>query len=255
MGTDQKGEGGMSVLLDSGKILVVDDEKDIRALLTEHLEEQGYTVMEAMNADEALHNIRVGRPDLVLLDISLPGMNGLEVLRRIRRDAADIGVIMISGNEDVGLARSTVQLGALDYLFKPFDLERLDRAVRSNLGLARGGPGAPALEISVDHRGDVAVLAPSGSLDARGADQIKQALARLMDRGTAKLVVDLDRVDYLDSSGLGALVSAMKRARTMSGDLRLCAPSENVRAILDMTGLIKHVAVHGDAGAAVASWS
>ena len=117
-----------------GRILVVDDEADLRATLAEHLAAQGYTVREAADAVAALSSVRHERPDLVLLDVGLPGMNGLEVLRRIRQHDQTIGVIMLTGNQDAALARSTLQLGAIDYVFKPFEWDRLDRAVTTSMG-------------------------------------------------------------------------------------------------------------------------
>lgn len=119
------------------RILVVDDQTDVRSMLTDHLEEQGYVVTHAINADETLHSVRRDRPDLVLLDVGLPAMNGLEVLRRVCRDYPGVGVIMITGNPDTALARATLQIGAIDCLFKPFDMDRVTRAIRSGLEVVR----------------------------------------------------------------------------------------------------------------------
>jgi DNA-binding response OmpR family regulator len=118
----------------TSRILVVDDEPGIRSMLSEHLSAIGYAVTAAGDAQAALSSVQTERPDLVLLDIGLPGMNGLEVLRRIRRHDWTIGVIVFTGNQDVALARSTIQLGAIDCIFKPLDLDRLDRAVTAGIG-------------------------------------------------------------------------------------------------------------------------
>lgn len=119
------------------KILVVDDQTAVRDMLIDHLEAQGYVVTHALNADEALHGVRRDRPQLVLLDVGLPSVNGLEVLRRLCRDYPTVGVIMITGNPDIALARATLQMGAIDYLFKPFDMDRVTRAVRSGVEVVR----------------------------------------------------------------------------------------------------------------------
>jgi len=115
-------------------ILVVEDEADLRSFIAEHLAAQGYAVKEAWFAEQALRSITEERPQLVLLDIALPGINGLEILRRIRRYDPTINIIMMTGNQDVVLARSTIQLGAIDYVFKPFELDRFDRAVAAGMG-------------------------------------------------------------------------------------------------------------------------
>jgi two-component system nitrogen regulation response regulator NtrX len=119
------------------KILVVDDQTDVRDMLIDHLAAQGYVVTHTLNADEALHSVRRDQPQLVLLDVGLPSVNGLEVLRRICRDYPTVGVIMITGNPDITLARTTLQMGAIDYLFKPFDMDRVTRAVRLGVEVVR----------------------------------------------------------------------------------------------------------------------
>jgi len=130
-----------------GKILVVDDEREILDMLTDHLEDEGYVVSQAVDGEQALEGVRSEPPDLVLLDITMPGVNGLEVLRRLRRDHPKIPVVMITGIEDEALARSTLKMGAFDYLQKPFDPYRLSRLVLAAMGAAfdsrRAEPGVP----------------------------------------------------------------------------------------------------------------
>ena len=120
-----------------GRILVVDDEAPIREVLTEYFTTEGYAVEVATSGIEALTAIRSRRADLVLLDVRMPGLDGVQVLRRIRELDDSVPVIMVTANEDVGLAKETLKLGAFDYIAKPFDFEYLDRAVAA--GLARAG--------------------------------------------------------------------------------------------------------------------
>jgi two-component system, response regulator, stage 0 sporulation protein F len=120
-----------------GRILVVDDEAPIREVLTEYFATEGYAVEAATSGVEALTAIRGHRADLVLLDVRMPGLDGVQVLRRIRELDNNVPVIMVTANEDVGLAKETLKLGAFDYIAKPFDFEYLDRAVAA--GLARAG--------------------------------------------------------------------------------------------------------------------
>jgi len=125
-----------------GRILVVDDEAPIREVLTEYFATEGYDVEAATSGVEALTAIRGRRADLVLLDVRMPGLDGVQVLRRIRELDDSVPVIMVTANEDVGLAKETLKLGAFDYIAKPFDFEYLDRAVAA--GLARAGTKSPA---------------------------------------------------------------------------------------------------------------
>jgi CheY-like chemotaxis protein len=116
-----------------GLILVVDDDGEIVDFLAEHLEEEGFAVVRAGSGAEALAGLCRGIPDVVLLDIAMPGMDGVEVLRRLRQDHPAIPVVMLTGNADEALARSTLQLGATDYVRKPFDMEHLNRVVWASL--------------------------------------------------------------------------------------------------------------------------
>ena len=120
-----------------GRILVVDDDAAVRVMLADYLSAQGYAVVMAADGPAAFASVRAERPDLVLLDIGPPGINGLEVLRQIRLYDQRIGVIMITGNQDLALARSTRELGALDYMFKPLELDRFDRAITATMGMLK----------------------------------------------------------------------------------------------------------------------
>ena len=126
-----------------GRILVVDDEAPVREVLTEYFTTEGYAVEGAGSGAEALTVVRGGRADLVLLDVRMPGLDGVQVLRKIRELNEDVPVIMVTANEDVSLAKETLKLGAFDYVAKPFDFDYLDRAVAA--GLARVGDKAPTV--------------------------------------------------------------------------------------------------------------
>jgi DNA-binding response OmpR family regulator len=130
-----------------GRILVVDDEAAVREVLTEYLISQGYAVEAAENGSHALAAIGLARPDLVLLDIRMPGIDGVETLRRIREIDDAIAVIMVTANEDVSLARETLKLGAFDYIAKPFDFTYLDRAVAAGLVQAGGPSGGEVWDV------------------------------------------------------------------------------------------------------------
>jgi len=121
-----------------GRILIVDDEEPVLDVLSEYFAGQGYAVQTAASGLEALAAVGRELPDLVLLDVRMPDMDGVEVLRRLRAVDGDLAVIMVTANEDLGLARETLEIGAFDYVAKPFDFQYLDRAVAA--GLINAGP-------------------------------------------------------------------------------------------------------------------
>ena len=119
------------------RILVVDDEPDARELLTEFLTARGYAVLAASSGEEALCKVREERPDLILLDVCMPRMNGLEVLKRVREIDHDVGVIMVTAISEAETGRQALKLGAFDYITKPLDFEYLERSLRELGGAPR----------------------------------------------------------------------------------------------------------------------
>jgi len=108
---------------------VVDDEPRVGAMLRDILVELGYVVELAGRGAEALQLVPVFEPDVVLLDLLMPEMPGVEVLDHLRRDRPTLPVVIMSGNEDVEVARATLRAGAFDYLGKPVSLEAIARVV------------------------------------------------------------------------------------------------------------------------------
>jgi two-component system, OmpR family, alkaline phosphatase synthesis response regulator PhoP len=118
-------------------ILVVDDETNIVRLVRDYLEHGGFTVLVATDGQSALRSARTGRPDLVILDLSLPGLDGLDVARSLRRDG-DVPIIMLTARTEESDKLVGLELGADDYLTKPFSPKELVARVRAVLRRAEG---------------------------------------------------------------------------------------------------------------------
>ena len=119
------------------QILVVDDEERIRQSLNGVLKDEGYEVMEVKDGAQALKQIEVEPPDLILLDIWMPGMDGMETLERIKKQIPNLPVIMISGHANIELAVKATKLGAYDFIEKPLSLEKVLLAVNNALVFSR----------------------------------------------------------------------------------------------------------------------
>ncbi|MFT5143269.1 MAG: two-component system nitrogen regulation response regulator NtrX, partial [Thalassolituus oleivorans] len=117
-------------------ILVVDDEAAIRRTLREILEYEGFAVEEAADGQEALDKVKLSRYDLILLDVKMPRIDGLEVLAKIAVDQPEVPVVMISGHGTIETAVEATKLGAYDFIEKPPDLNRLLLTIKN--GLDRG---------------------------------------------------------------------------------------------------------------------
>jgi len=111
---------------DKERILVVDDEVEVCNALKEFLILKEYAVETALNGPMALKMVEDFNPHIVLLDIIMPGMGGVEVLKRIRNSNSEIGIIMTTAVVDEEIAKSTIRLGAYDYITKPIDLNHLE---------------------------------------------------------------------------------------------------------------------------------
>jgi len=115
------------------KILVVDDEHLIRWSLEQNLKKQGYDVITAGTGEDALRIAREQQPDLVLLDIQLPGISGIEVLEKIKDFDEDIIVVMLTAHGGLETAVNAMRLGAHDYVSKPFNLDELSIIIKKAL--------------------------------------------------------------------------------------------------------------------------
>ena len=117
------------------RILVVDDEPDAVELLTEYLTMKGYTVITASNGEEALRKVKEDRPHLVLLDIRMPKMDGIEALKKVREIDSEVGIIMVTAVHEEGMGRRGLELGAFDDITKPIDFQYLDRCLWHQIAL------------------------------------------------------------------------------------------------------------------------
>ncbi len=113
-------------MMDEKKILVVDDEDDVRMFLQDFLSERNLTVEAAESGEEALKKVEAIHPDIVLLDIMMPGMDGLECLEKIKKKYPEIIVIMITALKDEVRINRARELGAHNYVVKPFSLSYLE---------------------------------------------------------------------------------------------------------------------------------
>ncbi len=111
------------------KILVVDDEKDICDFVRSFFKERGFQMLVALNGDEALSLVKKEKPDLILLDIKMKGMDGIAVLKHIKEIDKNFKVIMVTALEDQDKMNEAYKLGACDYITKPLILDYLEQTV------------------------------------------------------------------------------------------------------------------------------
>ena len=119
------------------KILVVDDEPQVRQLMEQFLTDKGFNVRVAENGRQGLAALESFTPDLVLLDMHMPELDGIETLKQLAGRSPAPAVIMVTVNDDVETTSRLLQLGAADYVPKPFDLDYLEQAINIQLSATR----------------------------------------------------------------------------------------------------------------------
>lgn len=153
------------------RILVVDDEPSIRAVLKAHLSRDGHEVTVAADGNDAVHALANLPIDLVISDLKMPGMDGLELLAHAMREHPGLPVILITAHGTVDTAVEALKLGAQDFITKPFDLEELRQAVQKGLGMERAR-----------RRDYIEPAGPGGRFDIVGRSATMQKLFALVER-------------------------------------------------------------------------
>lgn len=123
------------------KILIVDDQAGIRMLLEEVLGHEGYHTLQASNGKMALEIVRSDNPDLVLLDMKIPGMDGLDILKHIKALNDTVKVIMMTAYGELDIMREAIEFGAAMHFTKPFDVDELLLAIHQQLSANRTNHG------------------------------------------------------------------------------------------------------------------
>ncbi|MBP9549662.1 MAG: sigma-54-dependent Fis family transcriptional regulator, partial [Chitinophagales bacterium] len=173
-------------------ILLVDDEKSIRKTLKEILEYEGYAVDEAQDGAEGLRMIQDGDYDVVLMDIKMPKMDGMEVLEKMQNTNADVPVIMISGHGTLETAVDAVKKGAFDYVAKPPDLNRLLITIRNALDKSNLLTETKVLKRKVSKTREIIGDSPAIKKIKDTIDRVAPTDARVLitgDNGTGKELV------------------------------------------------------------------
>lgn len=115
------------------KVLIVDDEKPVCDMLNKFLIKKGYKTLIALSGKEAIKKVKEEKPHMILLDIRMPEMNGIEALKKIRKIDKKAGIIMITAVQDDETGKECLELGAYDYITKPLSLDYLEQALAMKL--------------------------------------------------------------------------------------------------------------------------
>jgi len=191
-----------------GRVLIVDDEKSVREMLRKVLEYENYESQEAADGLTALEGVDTGEFDAMLLDIKMPGMDGMEVLKKVMETHRDFPVIMISGHGTISTAVEATKLGAFDFLEKPLDRDRVLLTVRNAVSRSRLAAEKDSLERELgkgfemvgesaaikELRADITKIAPTRASvlimgeNGVGKGVVARTIHRQSDRSAARFV-------------------------------------------------------------------
>lgn len=114
----------------NARVLLVDDEPDFLEVMAERMEARGITVVSATSADEAMQRIATERFDAVVMDFMMPGMDGLDTLRKLKEDRPDLQIILLTAYATIEKSVEAMKLGALDFMEKPADIDKLTAKIK-----------------------------------------------------------------------------------------------------------------------------
>jgi DNA-binding NtrC family response regulator len=174
------------------KILVIDDERSIRNTLKDILEYEKYSVDLAEDGIKALDKIKTAGYDVILCDIKMPGMDGIEVLEKLQEFIPDTPVVMISGHGNIDTAVESIKKGAFDYIEKPLDLNRLLITIRNAMDKSNLVTETKILKKKVNKKFEIVGESPALKAVVEMADRVAKTDARVLitgSNGTGKELV------------------------------------------------------------------
>lgn len=222
------------------KVLVIDDEQPTLNMFRLLLAAYGYETLTAVNGAEGVETFGRERPGIVLTDIKMPVMDGIEVLRRIKDIDPFAEVIVITGHGDMDLAIRALNLDATDFINKPVQRQALSEALsraEERIAIAK----SQAVELVVEAVEGAAVLRIEGSVTARSELLLDRAMARA--RALEKPVIVLHFAENASTNGAGLSLLTRLLADCRERGERVCIRglSENFRQVFEMVGISRLV--------------
>lgn len=223
------------------KVLVIDDEKATLTMFGLFLKAYGYAVLTAEEGERGLSLMEAEAPPIVFTDLKMPGMDGFEVLRRIKKRWPNTEVIVITGHGDMDLVIQALNLEATDFINKPVTRSALDAALkRAEARIAKTQP--ESVEISLSEAGTVTLITIDGTLGKEGGTGLKDTFDQVLSTCSsaapkAGVVLHFEANAAVNGPGITELVkwlAELRRRRTRSA---ISGLSDNFRAIFDMVGL------------------
>jgi YesN/AraC family two-component response regulator len=223
-------------------ILAIDDEKPTLTMFRLLLSAEGYTVLTAENGREGLAVFERERPALVVTDIKMPGMDGIEVLRRIKEFDAGTEVIVITGHGDMDLAIQALDLDAADFITKPIQWHALEQALhraQGRLDLARSKED----QVSVSARGDAALIRFRGNMTSSSESQLLAGFQEAFALHKEKIELHFDQNASINGAGISILTQILVDAGKQEQRVVIAGLPEHFKKVFRIVGITNLVAI------------
>jgi len=223
-------------------ILIIDDEKPTLTMFRLLLNAEGYSVLTAENGREGLAVFKREKPPIVITDVKMPGMDGIEVLRRIKEIDSNTEVIVITGHGDMDLAIQALNLGATDFINKPIQRQALEHALKraqERIELARSRED----QVSVEAQERTAVIAFRGSLTAGSEPQLLDGFQQAFTFNKEKIVLHFDPNASVNGAGISILTQILLDAGKRGHRVVIAGLPEHFRKVFHIVGITKLVEI------------
>lgn len=233
-------------------VLLIDDEKPTLHMFRLMLGVYGYGVLTAEDGEEGVEIFAANRPALVMTDIKMPGLDGIEVLKRIKALDHRTEVIVITGHGDMDLAIEALNLDATDFINKPVHRHALEQALKraeARIALTR----SREREIIVQDTEEAAVIRFQGNVTSHCEPFLQEAYAKATALGRSLLVLHFEDSASINGAGISCLTQVVGMARAAGIRLAVCGVSGNFRQVFEAVGIAGPSDFHEDVEEALAA--
>ncbi len=217
-------------------VLIIDDEKDTLTLFGLLLTSYGYKVLSAEDGRAGLELVAKEKPDIVVTDLKMPGMDGLEVLKRIKKQAPRTEVVVVTGYGDMDLVVQALNLEATDFINKPIKRSALEAALRrAEKRLQMPEHGAVTWQVQQGF----AYINIEGTLRRDHRDELMAGCREAKATDVAGVVFKFNESSAVNGAGITELISCLSRIRDNQQPVAIVGLSENFKAIFEMVGVTR----------------
>jgi anti-anti-sigma factor len=227
------------------KILVIDDEKPTLDMFLLFLKAYGYEVLLAENGAQGLEMFAAESPAIVFTDVKMPGMDGFEVLDRIKSQAPETEVIVITGHGDMDLAVEALNHEATDFINKPIHRSALDAALNraeERIKLSK----TDATITGAVQENDIRIIEIKGNVDAGSEKGLMDACTNMDKAEKPKLLLRFHDNASINGAGIGVLIQLLSESGKRQQKVAITGISENFKQIFDMVGITRLAGIFPD---------